>query len=188
VASQLGVAGTLIGAAVASIVSTVCAAYYTSIVTKTHQRVRGLGGVTRPARVPPNPNPNPNPNPSRARQWWLGAVAAFVLAVAGITALELGLGHPVSVTEKSGTSVGTVVNPAPRQADPTTPATSPAATPGATASPATTPTTGAPTSSPGATAGHTGSPAPGAATAPPAPPTAPPTKPVTAPAEPPRAS
>lgn len=191
VASQLGVAGTLIGAAVASIVSTIAAAYYTSFATRTHDRVRrlstvSLGNLPRPvagasadlvenaAGGPGNDGLGPDAEPSHRRlprRWWVGAVAAFVLAVAGITAVELGLGHPVSGAEKSGdsgTSVGTVLRAPASQGWPTTPPPTPtsaepsastqsptgSATESASASPSATapaPTAGtqAPTTAPG---------------------------------------
>lgn len=216
VASRLGVAGTLIGAAVASVVSTVCAAYYTNFAKKTHAQVRRLGTwPPHSAEAAPDPTATTAAAPAisgapttrlataagtgkpripRLRRWWVGALAAFVLAVAGITALELGLGHPVSANEDSGTSVGRVVNPGPAQDAPSTPA--PTHSPGATQSgspttaPTEAPTTTGPTESPSASpSGQPSSPS-APAGEPSAPATAPTQvpPPVTAPAAPPRSN
>lgn len=151
VASKLGVAGTLIGAAVASIVSTIGAAYYTSFASTAHDRVRRLGTLV-PARR------------TGTRRWWVGAVAAFLLAVAAITAVELGLGHPVSASENSGTSVGTVLQAPVTQGTPTPEATTPAASGGSTATQA--PTESATASATASAPGDASTPAPTASTAP----------------------
>lgn len=146
IASRLGVAGTLIGAAVVSMVSTIGAAYYTTFVKTTHDRVRRLRSVAlRPAR------PRERLSGLRLRGWGLGALAAFVLAVAAITVLELGLGHPVSTSEDSGTSVGSVFIPPQPRTEPTRPG--PSSGPAQTGSPAPSPTGPAPTTG---TATHSG--------------------------------
>ncbi|QQR99755.1 MAG: hypothetical protein IPK37_12220 [Austwickia sp.] len=185
VASRLGVAGTLIGAAVASIVSTIGAAYYTSFAKRTHAQVRRLGSWSprgSSAAGLGSEAPSRNPRFPGRRGWWVGAAgAAFLLAVVAITALELGLGHPVSATEQSGTSVGRVVSPEPATHSPTAPGATPSSTsaPRATSTegPTSTPTDGAGTSGPEPSPPRTTSPTDSAGSGAPADPSGPATAP-----------
>lgn len=157
VSSRLGVAGTLTGAAIVSIVSTVAAAYYTNIADRTNAQVRRLGsasarrlvrsgrGSRRSARETGGAGARLAGSAYRRpvaglRRWWVGAVAAFALAVGGLTVLELGLGHPVSATDSTdtGTSIGSVVGGTARDLAPASPTT----TPESTRQPTQAPTTG----------------------------------------------
>lgn len=184
VASFLGVAGTLIGAALGSIVSTVSAAVYTSMANNAQSRVRQVAiRPTRGARgataAPRSAEPRRDSTPSgrrfdlaaarravRPRTLLAATAVVFALAIGLITALEIGLGRPVSASETTGTRSGTSLSqvvqdvsgqsaPAPTEAP--TPAEVPTdgATPGNDATPGQDPTV-AP--SDGATANPEGSP------------------------------
>lgn len=166
VASSLGVAGTLIGAAVASVVSTVCAAYYTHIVDAARirlgKRARGdipataastaaakTAAVKATAAQPLTPSGDPDGDSHKPRgSWWylrapyVAAIGIFVVAVAVITILEYGLGHPISNSEQKGTSVGHVIRQEPATPAPSAPAPAPKTV---------VPTTVAPTGSPAPT-------------------------------------
>lgn len=154
VASYLGVAGTLIGAAVGSIVSTVSAALYTNWAETAHgklptaRRVAVIDGSRRAGSTVPGPGTGRGTvvitagragRKRRLRRLIAGVVAVFVLAIGVVTAIELGLGHPVSGQEqRGGTSIGSVVGvtePTPSQA-PTAPATDAPPTDGVTTAPA----------------------------------------------------
>ncbi|MEP7160362.1 MAG: hypothetical protein ABI746_04605 [Dermatophilaceae bacterium] len=141
VGASLGIAGTLIGAAVGSVVTTISIAYYSHMVARLHDRVRV--GATR--RQDPSA-PTPRRQVRLSRRFALGALAAFAIGVGAVTAIELGLGHPLSGNERSGTSVGVVVQDAGGQQAPR-PTTTPTRVPsqGATTAPATQPPTDGPT-------------------------------------------
>lgn len=138
VASYLGVAGTLIGAALGSIVSTVCAALYTNSLKSAHDKLppppRLSGRVEARGVRPPRDEPDHGSGyvvtvgsrgarRARAvRRLIAGMAAVFVLAVATLTAIELGIGHPVSAQQdRGGTSIGTVVGTSPEPAESTPP-------------------------------------------------------------------
>ncbi|MDO5710957.1 MAG: hypothetical protein Q4P32_04345 [Micrococcales bacterium] len=146
VASFLGVAGTLIGAALGSIVSTISAAVYTSMARDAHSRVRMVtvrpGRDARSASGTPSSHSSPrastaattHPGPRHAwnlavirraikpRALLAGAGVIFVIAIGAITALEVGLGRPVSASEPTGsTSLGRVVQDVSGQSAPSTP-------------------------------------------------------------------
>jgi len=161
-ASLFGVAGTMIGAALASVVSTVGAAIYSDSLRRTHagiRRVRPLlrRGQTegRPAgagSLPPLPA-RLNPRRSSARRWRRRsilagtAVGVFGLAIGVVTAVEL-IGHePVSALvggsgHAGGTTIGTLTEaigggqprPAPAAPDITVPGPSTAGSPPASGS------------------------------------------------------
>lgn len=177
VASYLGVAGTLIGAALGSIVSTVSAALYTNWAETAHgrlptaRRVAVIDGSRRGDSSEPVPSTARGPvvitagragRKRRLRRLIAGAVAVFVLAIGVVTAIELGLGHPVSGQEqRGGTSIGNVVG-----TTQTTPVQAPSApaTDAPTVSPSdgTTSTPSEPTpSSPSNDGGATGTSTPG---------------------------
>lgn len=137
VASYLGVAGTLIGAALGSIVSTVSAALYTNWVRSAHDKLptprrvavydgsRGrrpsageeLSGTGHQTGFGTATDQGPivitagrARRKRRLRRLVTGAVAVFALSITILTAIELGLGHPVSrQDQRGGTSIGTVV-------------------------------------------------------------------------------
>ncbi len=156
-ASRLGVGGTLIGAAVGSVVSTIGGALYAHSLDRAGQRVittrqrliRPATGtdLSDPVALPPEldarsgvvaegtstevptehpsePAADPPPGrrarrdaPARQRPSWKVLVAAgvglFVLTMGVITGLEFLLGHPVSDSNSSGTTVQRAVDPAP---------------------------------------------------------------------------
>src|SRR3954452_1230673 len=101
-ASYLGVAGTVIGAAVASVVSAIGNAVYTHSLHRTRDRVRARGPVGRslPApvaarsSVPPTLRaPERRPRPARGPSPWrvvaLGSVAVFATVLAFVTGIEV---------------------------------------------------------------------------------------------------
>ena len=178
-ASFLGVAGTLVGAVVGSVVATIGAAVYAHSLRKAATQLRVIRPAIRPVAalasqdsleadpVAGDGNDQVGVGPRLplrtvpARRRWLrlsvGVGLGVVLALAGITAAELIIGHPVSGSTKSGTTIGQAVGSAPRQgspgtvASPTSPTKAGSATATATASrPAT--ATGSATSRPAGTA------------------------------------
>ena len=182
-ASFLGVAGTLVGAALGSVVSSVAAALYSSSLRRAATVskvlvVRPAGSPTGPleasaqdpAAVPPAVPREPLAGPIPAH-WWTkvrwGPVAAvagllFVAAMAVVNLSELAIGHPLGNSSSSGTTLTNLggsnnVTPSPSGG---TPASSPAATPAQTSSgPQASPTPSASTNpTPGAS--PTSSPAP----------------------------
>jgi hypothetical protein len=158
VASLFGMAGTLIGAAVASVISTVSAALYGESLRRTNERLRqarsrgtGQGGApagepdaTRvlPARL------DPSRAPVRWRPRWsrmaAGAVAVFAVAMGIVTGVEVIGQQPVSAlvgdSSTSGTTtIGALTNASSyRDQAPSTPDSPPAqapATPSAESTP-----------------------------------------------------
>jgi hypothetical protein len=156
-ASFLGVAGTLVGAALGSVVSSVAAALYSTSLTRAARVskvlvVRPAGSGTGPleasaqdpAAVPPAVPREPLAGPVAAHWWsrlsW-GPVAAvaglvFVAAMAVVSVSELALGHPLGNSAGSGTTLTNVggsgsVTPSPSGA---TTGSSPTATPTPTSS------------------------------------------------------
>ncbi len=117
VASLFGLAGTLIGAALASVVSTVSAALYGESLRRTNERLQlARSRVTVPAgepdatRVLPK-QLDPRRAPVRWRPRWpriaAGAVAVFALAMGIVTGVELIGRQPVSALVGSSSSSGT---------------------------------------------------------------------------------
>ncbi len=87
-ASTLGVAGTVVGAALGSVVATTATAVYLHSFERTRDSWRG----TRTDEVPDAPRAARRLHPAAA------AGVAFGLALGGITALELASGNPVAST------------------------------------------------------------------------------------------
>src|SRR4051794_24096751 len=121
-ASFFGVAGTLTGAAVGSVISTIAAALYSNSLSRAARVSRTL--VVRqtlaPAAPRPQPEvaeppgePRPEPHPVQDSVWqrinWkpvlLVAAGLFVAAMAVISVSELVLGHPIANTSGSGTTL-----------------------------------------------------------------------------------
>jgi hypothetical protein len=154
-ASYLGVAGTLIGAAVGSVISTVAAALYSNSLSRAARVSRTL--VVRQTLVPPEPDPQPEiaeepdgprpePHPLRNSVWqrinWkpvlLVAASVFVAAMAVISFSELVLGHPIANAGQSGTTLSNLggsssqTTPTSTPTDTPTPSSSGTETPSAT--------------------------------------------------------
>jgi len=151
VGSFLGVAGTLIGAAVASLVGSVGTEIYERSLHRGAKKLQTLApsfikapaavGTPAVAAVTDDDKPSHTvPEPARARQirWRRVAVIAgalFALAMGSITAAELITGHSVQSavgsSSGSGTTVGNILKgddtkkPAPAPSTSTTPAPAP---------------------------------------------------------------
>ena len=123
-ASYLGVTGTVIGAALASVLSAVGNAVYTTSLRTTSNRVREV--VPLPARVtrtlpvvddpPPalpasRPRPRrPRPHPTGAVVWKraaVGSLGLFVVLMAVVTGVEAVAGRPVSDLLRGNSGGGT---------------------------------------------------------------------------------
>jgi hypothetical protein len=148
--SELGAAGTVIGAAAASVITTVGTAVYKASLDRSRQRVRSLAHRTRPLsasqerssieRVHPAAVTAPLGNEQRtdgirgpqtrgrfrrfATLRWgamvVGALGAFVLAMMVITGFEWASGGTVGGNGK-GTTIGRVVTDQPGPRKPATP-------------------------------------------------------------------
>ena len=167
VMSFFGVAGTLIGAALASIISSVSAALYSESLRKTNERLRQarelrggprsavpVGGNEQPATtaLPAHLDPRKAAAP-RGRPRWARltgfAVAVFVLAMGIVTGIEVIGDEPVSalVGGTSNTSESTTLQSvtdgiSSRDTTPSTPSTPSPASPGSeTPDPSETPST-----------------------------------------------
>ena len=201
VASFFGVAGTVIGAALASVVTTVSATLYSASLRKTNERLRDLSGrfaVQRPPAaatqlLPRQPaarhlpaSLSPRRAPARSRRFYVrvaaGAAAVFVAAMVIVTGIELVGQRPVSAMVTGSSSTGTTVGDltdagaqkaAPPSAPAPAPGTSTPTTPPAT--PSTSPAASAPASSSGAarTSSASATPSPTTASSSPAPTSAP---------------
>lgn len=140
VGSQLGVAGTIIGASVASVIGGVAGTLYSAGLDRTHRRVtaaikgtqrgddgepagrdalQGEATTVDPVVIPDRPR-SPQNRRRLVERMVLSAAAIFVVAVASITVVELGLGKTFSGT--AGTSIGRLAPPA------STPTSQPTAT------------------------------------------------------------
>ena len=149
VASFSGVAGTLIGAALASVISTVSAALYGESLRRTNERLRLVRSRLTAQAGPPAEQPDttrvlpaqldPRRAPSTWRPRWpriaAGAVAVFALAMGIVTGVELIGRQPVSAlvgdSATSGTTtIGALTNVASHR-DQTPPTPAPTTTPAA---------------------------------------------------------
>jgi hypothetical protein len=162
IGSYLGVAGTLIGAAVASIIGTVGTEVYERSIKKGGQKLQTLAPtfIKAPAAVgtPPVPAATEEDSPShtvppRPQIHWkrvaLLAGTVFVLAMGSLTVVELFTHKSIAATvgndTKATSTVGGLLDPGTGSATQTTsPSRSPSATPTDTA-PTVTPTTTQPT-------------------------------------------
>ncbi|HEY6422867.1 MAG TPA: hypothetical protein VIY28_06385 [Pseudonocardiaceae bacterium] len=129
VGSELGAAGTLIGAAAASVITTVGTTVYQASLERSREKVRTLAQRTRPlsptqrqSRVeyPPtapfDDNQLAGSTDHRSRQWvtlrWgamaVGALGAFLVAMVVITGFEWANGEAVGGNGR-GTTIGQVV-------------------------------------------------------------------------------
>jgi hypothetical protein len=158
-ASSLGVAGTLIGAAVASVISTIAATLYSSSLKRAARASRTL--VVRQTLAPVRPQtepeladrpgePEPAPHPVQESVWqrirWkpvlIAAGGVFLAAMAVIFVSELALGHPISNSRESGTTISNLGGggSAPQPSGTTTPASTPTSSPSESPSESPTPT------------------------------------------------
>lgn len=162
-ASRLGAEGTLIGAAGASVITTVATSLYQASLERSRERVRSLAHRTRPshpaslATLPAEDSPpagdqlrdnakQPSTRSGRSAAWrWAGVVVAalggFALAMMVITGFEWASGKTVGGNGK-GTTIGQVVND---QSGPRQPTAPPAATTSETPTEKTTETSEPPT-------------------------------------------
>lgn len=164
--STMGVAGTVIGAGLASVVSTVGGAIYLRSIQRTRQSVRtvrakvvGRNGTTSVllADLPeeekdePTEEPEETQPPAERRLRWpvlvAGSVLAFALGMLVITGVEWIRGEPLS--GGSGTTVGDVFRPPAHQQQDNdgAPVTSSTTPPPTSTGPTSTTTTPPPTSS-----------------------------------------
>ncbi|HEY3606895.1 MAG TPA: hypothetical protein VGL06_05310 [Pseudonocardiaceae bacterium] len=151
--SRLGTAGTVIGAGVASIVSTVAGALYQHSLDRTSRSVRSRVG---PARTDDPAAPDATDDtvsvpgrPAARRPRWIVAVAltalAFVIGMGAVTGVELLRNGPISGGD-NGTTVGSLFGQPTRRAPSTS--TPPSTTTSSTTTPSTTTTTAPPTTVP----------------------------------------
>ena len=115
-ASYLGVAGTVIGAAVASVLTVVGNAVYSHSIARTGARVREAVPVAArwtPRAPLPAPSPVPRRTSERKRGTWQVLVAACVGVFAGVllvvTAVELVAGRPLTDVVRGTGGSGTTV-------------------------------------------------------------------------------
>jgi hypothetical protein len=180
-ASYFGVAGTVIGAALGSIVSVVGGAIYAHSITRTRDRLRrtAVEEAIRQRFDVAEPSTAPRARWLAPKQIALAASALFVIAIGTVTGLELLTGKPVSSAVGGGSRSGTTLFGATDRhgQQPTTPSNTPVkSTPASrptttvtiTHTPSGTPTTTTPSSTPSTTVTPTGStsPTPSATTTP----------------------
>jgi hypothetical protein len=157
-ASFFGVAGTVIGAALGSLISVVGGAVYKHSIETTRQRIRAAAvesavaqrfGLTEPTRALAEAREADPPAVSGWRPWtWLrslgpkrialSAAALFLVTLGGVTAFEMISGQPISSTVSNSNGKGTsLFGGTEKQSTPspttTTPSSSSAAVPSTTA-------------------------------------------------------
>ncbi|MEP7021561.1 MAG: hypothetical protein ABI808_12975 [Pseudonocardiales bacterium] len=115
-ASYLGVSGTVIGAAIASVVTVTGNAVYGHSLHRTSERVRTVVPTTARWLPPVHPDLDPPPVPAEplpraplTRKLALAAVAVFATVLALVTSVELIAGHPLSDLLRGTSSQGTTV-------------------------------------------------------------------------------
>lgn len=175
VSSYFGVAGTVLGTALFSVVASTANAVYEHFARRTRDRLSAIAGHPGLARWrPPAPQGIPWARISTA------AAAVFVLAIGAITIVELVVGRPVSAllgrNHDRGSSIARVVQPNPAPAHQAPPA--PAATTPPAPAPAPAPST-APSPSPSPSESPSPSPSASGAPSPSGQPTAPAPAPTT---------
>jgi hypothetical protein len=153
-ASYFGIAGTMIGAALGSVISVVGGAVYAHSISKTRQRLRRTAldeAVEQRFDVKRKPTWRP-------KQTALAAAALFVIAIGSVTGFELLSGKPISATvggkAESGTSLFGSVHgqtaggqSSSSSTSPTPSSTAPTKTVTVTVTPSATPTASTPASS-----------------------------------------
>ena len=148
IGSKLGADGTLIGAAGASVITTVGTAVYQSSLERSRTRVRTLAQRARPSTATQHEaEPTHRSRRSVSLRWGaviVGALGAFLLAMIVITGFEWANGQTVG-GNGNGTTIGRVINDQPAPSTPATPPspdtpTSDSPTPTSTPTPTETPT------------------------------------------------
>jgi hypothetical protein len=160
VCSFFGVAGTVIGTAIASVVATTASALYAHSVHATKRRLEylqrsrvGLGSRLPPVGETANLERSPvDVQRATGSLPWpvvlLAGFVVFVLSIGIVTAIEATAGKPLSALlggrsdDHRETSLGGVLHSGPKRATPSpkpTPSTSPSTTPTPTPSPSATP-------------------------------------------------
>jgi len=114
--SGLGVAGTIAGAAVISLVTAVAGTLYTQSLRRTRTHVRAAAALVTARRGGIGPGPAAAQPAGRIalrpRRLVAGGLVVFCLAVAGITGFELITGHPLS-GGAAGTTLGELTRTGP---------------------------------------------------------------------------
>ncbi|MGH3784819.1 MAG: hypothetical protein ACRDRO_30455 [Pseudonocardiaceae bacterium] len=122
--SELGADGTLIGAAGASVITTVGTAVYQMSLERSRKRVRSLAQRARPSPTAQHQaEPSHRSRRSVALRWGaviVGSLGAFLVAMTVITGFEWANGQTVGGNGK-GTTIGQVINDQPAVPKPTTP-------------------------------------------------------------------
>jgi hypothetical protein len=153
--SVLGAAGTLIGAAGASVITTVSTTLYQASLERSRDKVRSLAQRSGP--VPPAPQPRDRSGHVVTLRWGVmivGALGAFLAAMVVITGFEWANGETVGGNGQ-GTTIGRVVTDQSGPRKPATPTVprSPSApaseAPTVTTAPTTAPDTATTTPTPG---------------------------------------
>ena len=171
-ASYLGVAGTVLGAGVGSIIATISTALYQHSLQRTNATLKKVVPVPTvvvrqtpgrrsepadPTAVPDlaAPEPAEGSTAPKARPRWarlaVAAAVVFVVALGSITALEMFVGGSLSSLvrggDRNGTTIGGVVRPGP-DTDTDTPEVTPSTPAPTSSSPAATPDPVTPTPAP----------------------------------------
>jgi hypothetical protein len=164
VASFFGVGGTLLGAALVSVLVAAAEAVYAHSFVSAHRVARRtlVRRVGDQAGANQDGAGQAHPRPVRWQRVAVAAVLAFGIAVAAITGVEAVAGRPLASLFSgrprpgASTSVGVVVAGADRPAPPTTRASATSTTPASGLAPTTTATVGVPaTTAPAGTAPST---------------------------------
>jgi hypothetical protein len=141
-ASYLGLAGTVIGAGLASVVSAIGTAVYTHSLRTTRARVRDVVPPRRRSTLPvPSPTLTPPGSPARADsdaggvkvagRWqaaMVGALTVFVAVLVVVTGVEVITGRPLSDLVRGDTGSGTTFFGGPQRAAAQEPAPAPTVT------------------------------------------------------------
>ncbi|MCU1657707.1 MAG: putative secreted protein [Pseudonocardiales bacterium] len=116
-ASFLGTNGTVIGAAIAAVVTVTGNAVYSHSIHRTRERVRSVGGRGPRDDVPPTtpvpagskPRRTRTIEPRTVRRLGLAAVGLFAATLAILTGIEVVAGGPVSALVRGNSASGTTV-------------------------------------------------------------------------------
>jgi hypothetical protein len=132
--SELGVTGTLVGAAGASVITTIGTGVYQASLERSRERVRSLAQRTQPSPTSPKGSRTERFHPTAANaplsdkrlttpRWGsvtMGTLGGFVLAMMVITGFEWASGETVG-GNGTGTTIGQIVNDQPSPQKPAIP-------------------------------------------------------------------